>query len=102
MGYQRAAELTFTGRLFDAKEAKEIGFLLDAVPAKELMGRATELAREIASKPTYQVRQSKLLMRKAQQMNLSDFLDHTALVQGTCHHSEAHKKAVAAFVGKKR
>lgn len=102
VGYQRAAELTFTGRLFDANEAREIGFLLDAVPANELMERATELAREIASKPTYQVRQSKLLMRKAQQMNLSDFLDHTALVQGTCHHSDAHKDAVAAFVNKSK
>lgn len=100
IGYQRAAELTFTGRLFDATEAKDIGFLLDVVAPETLMDRATALARDIAAKPGYQVRQSKLLMRKAQQMNLPDFLDVTALVQGTCHHSEAHKNAVAAFVNK--
>jgi len=101
VGYQRAAELTFTGRLFDAEEAKDIGYVLDVVEPDALIGRAQKLASEISSKPNYQVRQSKLLMRKAQTMNLPAFLDHTALVQGTCHHSDDHKEAVAAFVEKR-
>jgi len=101
VGYQRAAELTFTGRLFEAAEAKEIGYVLDVVEPENLLDRAQELASEIASKPRYQVRQSKLLMRKAQSMNLPEFLDHTALVQGTCHHTDDHKEAVAAFVEKR-
>lgn len=101
VGYQRAAELTFTGRLFEADEAKEIGYVLDVVEPEELLVRAAELAAQIASKPAYQVRQSKLLMRKAQVMNLPDFLDLSALVQGTCHHTEDHKEAVAAFVEKR-
>lgn len=98
VGYQRAAELTFTGRLFDADEAKDIGYVLDVVEPEDLLDRTQKLAAEIASKPRYQVRQAKLLMRKALYMPLTDFLDHTALVQGNCHHSEAHKEAVAAFV----
>ncbi|WP_299345977.1 enoyl-CoA hydratase-related protein [uncultured Maritalea sp.] len=98
VGYQRAAELTFTGRLFGAEEAKDIGYVLDVVEPEQLLTHAHELAKEIASKPPYQVRQSKLLMRKAQVMNLPDFLDHTAIVQGTCHHTDDHKQAVAEFV----
>lgn len=98
VGYQRAAELTFTGRLFEANEAKDIGYVLDVVEPDKLMSAATALAKEIASKPSYQVRQAKLLMRKAQVMGLPHFLDHTAIVQGTCHHTDAHKQAVAEFV----
>lgn len=101
VGYQRAAELTFTGRLFDAEEAKAIGYVLDVLAPDQLLNEAHELAKEIAAKPRYQVRQAKLLMRKAQFMPLSDFLDHTAIVQGTCHHTEAHKQAVEAFVKKR-
>lgn len=39
LGYQKAAELTFTGRIIAANEAKEIGVVLDVVEPELLMAR---------------------------------------------------------------
>jgi enoyl-CoA hydratase/carnithine racemase len=48
MGDQRAAEILLTGRRFDGREAVRIGAALEAVPAKEVLPRATALAQTIA------------------------------------------------------
>ncbi len=101
VGYQRAAELTFTGRTFDAREAMELGLLLDMVEPEELMPRARALARDIAAKPPQALRYTKRLLHKAQRMELRDFLDNCALYQGVSHHTEDHREAVAAFLEKR-
>jgi 2-(1,2-epoxy-1,2-dihydrophenyl)acetyl-CoA isomerase len=51
VGLQRGLELMMTGRRFTAQEAKEYGIVLDVVPADQLMGRAMQLATEIAKGP---------------------------------------------------
>lgn len=51
VGYQRAAELTLTGRLLKADEALQMGLFLEVVEPEALLDRALELARQIAAKP---------------------------------------------------
>ena len=51
VGYQRAAEMTFSGRVLDAAEAMAIGLVLEVVAPDELMARARELAANYAAKP---------------------------------------------------
>ena len=51
VGTQRAMELMLTGRRFAAAEAKELGLVLDVVPAEELMDRALALAEEVIKGP---------------------------------------------------
>ncbi|NIB43573.1 enoyl-CoA hydratase [Pseudomaricurvus alkylphenolicus] len=98
IGYQRAAELTFTGRVISAEEALQYGVVLEVLPAEELLPRAQQLAREIASKPPHAVRLSKRLMKMAQRQQLPDFLDVCAAFQGICHNNPDHLKAVEAML----
>ncbi len=101
VGYQRAAELTFTGRTFKADEARALGVVLEVVSADALLSRAKALASEIASKPPRALRLTKRLMKTAQRLELGDFLDLCAVFQGMCHHTADHSEAVSAFLDKR-
>lgn len=101
IGYQRAAELTFSGRVISAEEAKELGIVLEVVMGIALVERAQEMARSFAAKPPQALRMTKRLMQSAQRMELPDFLDHCAVFQGMCHNTEDHLEAVAAMLEKR-
>lgn len=98
IGYQKAAELTFTGRVIDALEAMELGLLLEVTEADDLMPRANALAEAIAAKPAEAMRRTKRLMKMARRMELPDFLDVSAMFQGMCHNSDEHMDAVTRFL----
>jgi enoyl-CoA hydratase/carnithine racemase len=100
IGYQRAAELTLTGRIIDAIEAKELGIILEITEPDNLLQRAQQLAAEIASKPPHAVRMTKRLMKMAQRQELPDFLDLCAAFQGMCHHNDDHMAAVENLLTK--
>ena len=101
IGYQRAAELTFTGRLVSAYEALSLGLFLEVVEPETLMARARELARKIAAKPPQAQRLTKRLMKLAQRSELPDFLDLCACFQAMAHHTSDHLEAVSAFLEKR-
>lgn len=101
LGYQKAAELTFTGRLVNADEALAMGIFLQVTEAAGLLERARELAAAIAAKPPHAVRMTKRLMKAAQRGGLNDFLDLCACFQGMSHHTDDHREAIAAFLEKR-
>lgn len=101
MGYQRAAELTFTGRVVEAAEALKLGIFLEVLEPDELMPRTMELARQIASKPPVTLRLTKRMMKLAQRSDLPDFLDLCACFQSLAHHTDDHIEAVNAFLDKR-
>ena len=101
VGYQRAAELTLTGRLISAQEALGLGILLEITEPDQLLGRAMELAGQIAAKPPRSVRMTKRLLKYGQRGTLPDFLDLCACFQGMAHHTDDHVEAVAAFLEKR-
>lgn len=94
IGYQRAFELTLTGRVVEAAEAKELGIVLEVVPPEDLMQRAMDMAKRIASQPPKATRLTKRLMKTAPRMELKDFLDLCAVFQGMCHNEPEHLEAV--------
>jgi enoyl-CoA hydratase/carnithine racemase len=98
VGYERAAELTLTGRVFDADEAMEMRIVSEVVEPDELQDRATALATTIASKPPRALRLTKRLLRSAGSMGLEDFLDLSASYQSHSHHNPEHREAVGRFV----
>lgn len=53
-------ELVLTCRPFDAAEAKALRFLNRVVPADRLIGEAEAMAAELASKPTFALRATKM------------------------------------------
>jgi enoyl-CoA hydratase/carnithine racemase len=101
IGYQKAAELTFSGRLIDADEAKDLGIVMQVVEPGQLMPSVDEMAKNFASKPPQALRYVKRLMKKAQRQELPDFLETCALFQGICHNTEDHLEAVNAFIEKR-
>jgi enoyl-CoA hydratase/carnithine racemase len=98
VGAQRAAELTFSGRVINAEEAMSYGLLLEIVPKEELIELALKLASSFAQKPRSALRISKRLLQLGQRMSLGDFLDYCASQQSLCHHSEEHRKALDDFI----
>ena len=94
IGYQQAFELTLSGRIIDAAEAKSLGVVLDVVAPEHLMVRATEIATRFAAQPPKALRLTKRLMKMAQRMELKDFLDLCAAFQGMCHNEPEHLEAV--------
>lgn len=101
VGYQRAAELSFTGRVFDAAEALRIGVALEVVEPDALMARAQALAGEMAAKPPQVLRLTKRLLMAARKMELAELLDLSALFQGMAHNTADHIEAVTAMLEKR-
>ncbi|MGO2414323.1 MULTISPECIES: enoyl-CoA hydratase-related protein [Cobetia] len=100
IGYQRACELTFSGRIVAAEEALTLGIVLDVCAEDALMPRALEMAGQMARQPRLATRLTKRLMRRAPDMGLDDFLDLCASFQGQCHQDPEHHAAVAALLAK--
>ncbi|WP_366932398.1 enoyl-CoA hydratase-related protein [Propionivibrio sp.] len=82
VGYQRAAELAFTGRVFGAEEALAMGLVLSVTEPSALLSEAGKLAAKIAEKPPQALRMAKRLMKLAQRQELPDFLELCAVFQG--------------------
>jgi enoyl-CoA hydratase/carnithine racemase len=64
IGHIRAAELILLGLPFDARRAADLGLVTQVVPDQNLLGTATETAREIATKPAGALQACKRLMKR--------------------------------------
>jgi len=102
VGYQRAAELSFTGRIVKAEEAKAIGIMLDVTEPEQLLPRAKELAARIAAKPPQAIRYAKRLLKLAQQQDLPEHLEICSSFQAICQKTDDHAEALAAFFEKRQ
>ncbi|WP_404417332.1 enoyl-CoA hydratase/isomerase family protein [Vreelandella aquamarina] len=94
IGYQRAFELTLSGRVIDAEEALAYGIVLEVAEPEDLMEAAMTHARRIAAQPPKATRLTKRLMKMAPDMQLKAFLDVCATFQGMCHNEPEHLEAV--------
>ncbi|WP_261843124.1 enoyl-CoA hydratase-related protein [Aliamphritea ceti] len=94
IGYQRAFELTMTGRVIDATEALELGIVMQVTEPDSLLDETILLAKRMAAQPPKATRLTKRLMKTAQRMELKDFLDYCACFQGMCHNEPEHLEAV--------
>ncbi|MBA3031577.1 MAG: enoyl-CoA hydratase/isomerase family protein [Gammaproteobacteria bacterium] len=101
IGYQRAFELTISGRIINAAEALELGVVLEVVKPEELLPRALQHATRFAAQPPKALRLTKRLLKMAQRMELKDYLDLCAVMQGMCHNEPEHLAAVEKFLAKK-
>jgi 2-(1,2-epoxy-1,2-dihydrophenyl)acetyl-CoA isomerase len=100
VGDARAKELILFGRSFSAEQAIDWGISGEAVPAEEVLPRATALARQLAEGPTTAFAQSKRLIEQARGTSLDEALEAEALGQIRCGSTSDHTGAVAAFLSR--
>jgi enoyl-CoA hydratase/carnithine racemase len=95
LGRHRAAELVFTGRMLNGREAADIGLINDAVPADALAARTAELANSIASGPTAAFRATKQIL--AQDRSFGEVLELEARYQKEVTRGPDGQEGLAAF-----
>lgn len=101
VGLSRAAELAFTGDLFDARKALAWGLVSQVLPPGELLPAALALADRIAANPPQAVRATKRLLRESMDTRLDAALQLAAALQPLLQQTPDHAEAVAAFLDKR-
>ena len=101
VGLTKASELILTAKIFDAKEALDIGLVNEVVPLDQLMERARKLAQQIASLPPVSIRMAKRALRHGLEGTLSQALDYEELAETHCFSSLDHLEAVRSFLEKR-
>jgi len=102
VGIAKALELALTGKIIDAKEAKEIGLVNQVVPASELMAATHEMAMSIAQKPPIAVALAKKGLHQAVDATLVEQLQYEAFALHLCFQTDDHLEAVKAFLEKRQ
>ena len=103
--YHVAMELLMTGRWFDAAEAHRWGLVNEIVPAADLMARAWEMAKLLASGPPLVYAAIKEIVREAEDAKFQDMMNRITRRQlasvDTLYESEDQKEGARAFAEKR-
>lgn len=103
--YHIAMEMLLTGRWLDAAEANRWGFVNDIVAAEQLLERAWETARLIASGPPLVYAAIKEVVREAEDMRFQDALNRITRRQfrtvDVLYSSEDQLEGARAFAEKR-
>ncbi len=98
VGIQKAKELIFTGRRWDAQEAAQLGLVNKVVPHAKVMEEALALAQRIAANPMIGVVQSKSALNQSQEVGLTAGLRFDNEAWAGCMHSDEWKEKLGGFV----
>ncbi|MGV8875151.1 MAG: enoyl-CoA hydratase/isomerase family protein [Rhodococcus sp. (in: high G+C Gram-positive bacteria)] len=101
LGYTRAFSLAATGDRLSAADALALGLLNDVVPDAELLTRAHELARLLASGPAYALALTKRQFRVAPDSSFTESLSMEARHQGAAALHPDHLEGRTAFAEKR-
>lgn len=101
VGLPRAAELLFTGRRISGAEAERIGLVNYAVEAEQVLPRARELAREIASCAPIAVRMMKRSLYLNAPWDPQRAADFEAHCQSRTFETEDSKEGIMALLEKR-
>ncbi|WP_170790286.1 carnitinyl-CoA dehydratase [Ruegeria lacuscaerulensis] len=103
--YHIAMELLLTGRWFDPGEAKAWGLINEIVPGDQLMDRAWELARLLASGPPLVYAALKEIVREAEDSKFQDIMNRITRRQlptvDVLYGSEDNLEGARAFAEKR-
>jgi 2-(1,2-epoxy-1,2-dihydrophenyl)acetyl-CoA isomerase len=102
VGYHKAAEILWFGKILDAKEANELGLVNIVVPHDELMKTAIEWAERLIRQPLITVGLDKKLLRAALKNDYYQQCELEALNQVLCWSSEDFMEGCKAFAEKRK
>jgi 2-(1,2-epoxy-1,2-dihydrophenyl)acetyl-CoA isomerase len=101
IGLHKAKELMFTGRLFDAKEADEMGLLNKCVPHEALEAEVMELAEALARGPSRSYAMIKAALNNLP-ASLQNVMEMEANMQAVCFETRDFKEGTQAFLEKRK
>ncbi len=102
VGLGRAMELILTGDFIDAQEAYRIGLVNKVLPQEELMEKAMELAKKIASRPPLAVRFAKEAVNRSQEGDAASGFALESYLHALSCTTEDKKEGVSAFLEKRK
>jgi len=101
LGTARAFEWLASGRRLTAAEAHAWGLVSEVVEADRLLGRAAELAAELAAMPTRGIGMTKRLLDHAERTTLEEQLELEAQLQAAATQTADFREGVEAFLEKR-
>jgi enoyl-CoA hydratase len=102
VGWGRARELIFTGRIIDAAEALCIGLVERVVPDAEVLDAARALASEIAANSPLAVRLAKAVLGGQGEMSVDVGLAFESAAQAICFDDEEKHRRMTAFLERRK
>ncbi len=102
IGQGRAAELLYTGRFLEAEEAERWGFYNRLVPPDQLLAAAMDLAKSIATGPTFAHAMTKKQLHHEWAMGVDEAIEAEAQAQAICMQTEDFARAYRAFAAKEK
>jgi enoyl-CoA hydratase len=102
IGLGRAKELALTGRHISAAEAHTIGLVNHVYPGEELMGRAMDLAFELAEKPRAALFETKRLTRELVDLDTDAALSNVEATFCRCLNTDEHHHRLGDYLERRR
>lgn len=102
VGKPLAMEMILNGRMLSAQEALQFGLVNRVYPLEEYLGRALDLAQEIAVRAQLAVRQAKKTVNRAFETFLRDGIEAERSAFYLLFASQDQKEGMSAFVEKRK
>jgi enoyl-CoA hydratase/carnithine racemase len=102
IGQGRASELLYTGRSMSGEEAERWGFFNRLASSETVLAEATELARDLASGPTFANGMTKRMLDMEWAMSIEAAIEAEAVAQALCMKTEDFNRAFRAFAAKQK
>jgi methylglutaconyl-CoA hydratase len=101
VGERRAVELSLSGRIFSAAEAREYGLVHHVVPVAELDARAVEIARSVAEWSPMAIESGLVFVQETRGLGLMDAGRVARNFRQQIFESEDFQESVRAFLAKR-
>lgn len=102
IGWAKASELYYRGRVVGAEECLEIGLVNTVVPDADVMTTAMTWAKEIADNAPLAVQTTKRMMRMGLEQSYDTSVDQLMMHLGGMFQSEDFKEGVQAFLERRK
>ena len=102
IGQGRASELLFSGRAMTASEGLAWGFFNALHDSADLLGAATQMARDLAAGPTFAHAMTKTMLQQEWAMTIEQAIEAEAQAQAICMQTQDFRRAYEAFAAKQK
>lgn len=101
VGLQTTLRWTMSGRMIEARELMDAGFLAETVAPGELLSRAIAVAEELSTGAPLAIRETKRLIYASFGRDVEEHLSDNRVTQGRMFHTKDHREGVTAFLQKR-